>query len=266
MAFTQLILLLTLAGPCASLTTSRNPEDVAFKVAEKAVAQPGFFKPDLYGSALLLQSLWEATAAFPDAIDYRAVLGKHLDEFSLQKNTSAYEVLHNQSVGVWDSAIGDRRGLFPLAYFERAVYFRTHCSTPATYDNATDVRIATGAARKYIMPWPKLLPEDGTIARFVGGELGPKTSNTSRYIWGDDMFMGLTLVSRIATYVAGHEWEYALEWAAEQLLQITSYLADDATGSKGLYWHGFDAATGRHSCCKWGRANGWSIMAKYWTM
>ena len=69
-------------------------------------------------------------------------------------------------------------------------------------------------------------------------------------------------VSRIATYVAGQEWEHALDWAAEQLLQITSYLADDAAGSKGLYWHGFDAATGRHSCCKWGRANGWAMMAK----
>ena len=134
---TTFLLFFATAGACASRAT---PEDVAFKVAEKAVAQSEFFKPDLYGSALLLQSLWEATASFPDAIDYRAVLGKHLDAFSRQKGTSAYEVLHNQSVGVWDNAIGDRRGLFPLAYFERAVYFRTHCSTPATYDNTTDVR------------------------------------------------------------------------------------------------------------------------------
>ena len=28
----------------------------------------------------------------------------------------------------------------------------------------------------------------------------------------------------------------------------------------GLFWHGVDAKTGAHSCCKWGRANGWTLM------
>jgi len=86
--------------------------------------------------------------------------------------------------------------------------------------------------------------------------------NTSRYVWGDDMFMGLTLVSRIATYVPGIKWEAALDWAAKQLLHMTSYLADDKVDGDGLYWHGYDAAKDVHSCCKWGRANGWAMMAK----
>jgi rhamnogalacturonyl hydrolase YesR len=32
-------------------------------------------------------------------------------------------------------------------------------------------------------------------------------------------------------------------------------------GTTGLYKHGFNAATGDHSCCLWGRANGWVMMA-----
>ena len=31
--------------------------------------------------------------------------------------------------------------------------------------------------------------------------------------------------------------------------------------SSGLFWHGADAKAGVHSCCKWGRANGWTLMS-----
>jgi len=250
--------------------------DVARRVVDAIVAQnETFFPCDKYGAALMQQALWEGNAAFPDAMDTRLLLSTRLDACAATPGTSAYDILHRANF-TWDHAIGDLKGLFPNAYLERAAYYETHCSTPYSYDNASDVRVATGAARRYILSWPVLLP-DGAVARLTGGELGPPCKSSSqcqsnvcrngncasltpRYVWGDDTFMGLTGLARLATAMAGDaEWEqHGLAWAGGQLLRLSGYLRDPADG---LYLHGYDAAARQLACCKWGRANGWSMMA-----
>jgi unsaturated rhamnogalacturonyl hydrolase len=49
-----------------------------------------------------------------------------------------------------------------------------------------------------------------------------------------------------------------LDEAARRILAVFDSSQRD---SDGLLWHGFDAATGEHSCCKWGDGNGWTFMA-----
>lgn len=82
----------------------------------------------------------------------------------------------------------------------------------------------------------------------------------------DDQFMGLTLMSRLArcsTCGLSRELQqhYATE-AGRMQLQFTGYLRDPIDG---LIYHGARVPPGggatEHSCCKWGRANGWGLLS-----
>ena len=56
--------------------------------------------------------------------------------------------------------------------------------------------------------------------------------------------------------------DYA-KFVSTQNALFSQHLVDDATG---VFWHGRDALTGRPSCCKWGRANGWAMMSHVETL
>lgn len=71
-------------------------------------------------------------------------------------------------------------------------------------------------------------------------------------------FMGLALISRLARFGPVNTRRRYAMFAADMLLAFAARLVDPADG---LASHGVNAATGAHSCCKWGRANGWGLMA-----
>lgn len=170
-----------------------------------------------------------------------------------------------------DKAIGDHIGLFPHAYLHRASYY-TNSSflsgprpAPAGYDAAVDVKVARTTVNGFILKWP-IIWTDGTITRDTPGHgmaaLGPTWVNTSehQFVWGDDAYMGITLPSRmILAGLDTPDFKYA-QLCAEQSRLSVLHLKDSADG---LFWHGVDAKTGGHSCCKWGRANGWTLMMQF---
>lgn len=47
--------------------------------------------------------------------------------------------------------------------------------------------------------------------------------------------------------------------AAQLAVAFSAYLRDPATG---VYFHGYNAATGETSCCLWGRASAWAAVAQ----
>ena len=276
----------------ALVALSATPGEVARGVAAQIVSHGDhFFPADHYGSALLFQGFFECEAAIFDhtsadddaaVAGFLPVLGARLDAIAAQDGTGAYDVLHNRSVRDFGMAIGDTKGLMPLAYLERAAFYSSAAASGASgsswkYSNATDVTIAAGGARAFILAWPQHLDDansssssgsgisNGTIARRYGGALG--WGLEPRYLWCDDMYMGLALLARLATLQpAAAEWQGALRWAAAQLLQLSGYLAGGRDGAEGLFAHGYDskggaAGAGAQSCCAWGRANGWVLMA-----
>jgi len=76
----------------------------------------------------------------------------------------------------------------------------------------------------------------------------------------------LTLVSRLLQtdlLDAITKRDYA-DFIAQQSLLATSHLADangHGDANDGLYYHGQNAKNGDFACCKWGRANGWTMMS-----
>lgn len=88
---------------------------------------------------------------------------------------------------------------------------------------------------------------DGTIARLWPHE------NT---IWADDLFMALSLMSRLGERTGDVKW---FDDAAGQVLRYHDYLWD---ADMEIYWHCLNVDVMEHGVAHWSRANGWMLMAK----
>ena len=71
--------------------------------------------------------------------------------------------------------------------------------------------------------------------------------------------MCTAMLSHAAPVVDSAFGRVLLDESARRLLAVMESAQRDRTD--GLLWHGFDAVTGTHSCCKWGDGNGWYFMA-----
>jgi len=69
------------------------------------------------------------------------------------------------------------------------------------------------------------------------------------------MFMGLTLVTRLAIYLKNESY---ITWAANNKIGFAHHMQENETG---IFYHGFNSNDSHTSCCKWSRANGWAIMS-----
>ena len=88
---------------------------------------------------------------------------------------------------------------------------------------------------------------DGTLAR---------TGPYEMTLWLDDLYMSIPFLARYGQ-LTGEEKYFA--FSAEQVKQFTEYLYDEYTG---LYFHCYFTNFDEHGVARWGRANGWSIMAQ----
>ncbi len=95
----------------------------------------------------------------------------------------------------------------------------------------------------YISSGQSRLP-DGTLWR-------PERQET---IWADDLYMSCPFLARYSHYV--NDTTY-LNDAAKQILNMASYLQD----KDGVWFHGYAVAEKRVTGFKWGRANGWVMVA-----
>lgn len=229
-----------------------------------------------YGGAIVFDGIFQTMAAFPDTQDLETILDSYLTNWAQNSSGIAFKVLHNETLP-WDSAIGDhvrarhpspgvelshiyrpvphpQIGLFPINYLNRALYRAKH--PKAGYDNSSDLAVARAVAARYIMQWPVRLA-DGTVSRNVGW---PGEQGHGSFVWGDDQFMGTALVARLA--VLDNNAAYAKAVADQQRL-FAQHLRD---ASDGVYFHAENAADSHHSCCKWGRANGWAMLGRLETL
>ncbi len=80
------------------------------------------------------------------------------------------------------------------------------------------------------------------------------TSPDGPTIWADDLYMSLPFLVRWAEYKNDPS---SLNDAALQIINYASYLQD----TDGVWFHAYLNDKKQHSCCKWGRANGWVAVA-----
>jgi len=89
--------------------------------------------------------------------------------------------------------------------------------------------------------------DDGTLAR-----LGPY----NKTLWLDDLYMSIPFIARYGKLTGEQKY---FDFAAKQIKQFTKYLYDPQTG---IYFHCYFSNTGENGVARWGRANGWSLLAQ----
>jgi unsaturated rhamnogalacturonyl hydrolase len=90
--------------------------------------------------------------------------------------------------------------------------------------------------------------------RLPDGTLWRPDSPDGLTIWADDLYMGLPFLIRWAEYKKDPT---ALDDAANQILNYANRLQDD----DGVWFHAYYVDKKQHTCCKWGRGNGWVAVA-----
>ena len=223
------------------------PHDTAKRVGDQILLHQEQFLFWGYGGALIFNGLYQCNATL--GLQFASSLDKHLGNYKTEKDSFGYKILHNETIP-WSSAVGDTLGLFPIAYVDRVVLESSNING---YNNTTDLYLADTVAGKYIIPFPHRLP-DGTFSRDTGGSWAGETDGNHTFVWVDDMYMGLTLLARLAVIL--NETTFAQEVARQELT-----FAEHLQGEDGLFYHGYNDHDKHHSCCKWGRGNGWAMMS-----
>jgi unsaturated rhamnogalacturonyl hydrolase len=112
-------------------------------------------------------------------------------------------------------------------------------------------KVAVARIADWIVHRQDRLP-DGTLwrSRSDGGikDLHPGT------IWLDDLYMGCPFLVRWARYTGDARY---LDDAARQIIQMAARLQD----TDGVWYHAYFVNDHRRSPIKWGRANGWGVVA-----
>ena len=235
-----------------------------------------------YGGAVTAEGLARAAPLVPAAVrnNWLRTLDQYLDRYMHNNNSNsvrcdhhqpygpsnltrscAWSLLHNKttvSPTSWElSTVGDSLGLFPLSFLDRYLHRQ---------GAGSDATVAVTAMTTYVYPYHHHL-HDNTISR-AGGCCAPPptTGNTAPFVWADDQFMGLALMSRLAATTTipslqDHTRRKWMDRAAQMQLNFGKYLLDsDGVSAHGAFVNG--TTTVLHSCCKWGRANGWGALSR----
>ncbi|NEW82349.1 MAG: hypothetical protein GZ094_08295 [Mariniphaga sp.] len=90
--------------------------------------------------------------------------------------------------------------------------------------------------------------------RLKDGSFWRPNSPDGPTIWGDDLFMGLPFLVRLAQYKKDPK---LFDDAVLQIINYSNYLQD----SDGVFFHAYFVDKKTHNGIKWGRVNGWITVA-----
>ena len=91
--------------------------------------------------------------------------------------------------------------------------------------------------------------------RFTDGTLG-RNRPQKNTLWLDDMYMGIPALAQMGKLTGDNKY---FDDAVKQVKQFVQRMFNE---EKGLYMHGWVESMETHPEFRWGRANGWALMAK----
>ena len=242
-------------APAPAAPPSSAPADVARRAIARYLQFPAasrMLEVTNYGPSIALSAAYAASTLYSQP--WAPALDALLDAYAADASGTVYGVLHGLNMTAAQGySIGDELGLMPIAYLARAVARGT------PYPSGDDWRLAELVADQYVLGWRLRLP-DGTVSRHAGSWGPGEPDVNASFLWGDDQFMGTALLCRLAQtpgFPAAKARAYVDAVAAQAVL-FAAHVQDPASG---LFRHGYNFATRHSSCCRWGRANGWIMMA-----
>lgn len=91
--------------------------------------------------------------------------------------------------------------------------------------------------------------------RLADGTLG-RNRPQKNSLWLDDMYMGVPALAQMGKLTGDHKY---FDDAVKQVKQFAQRMFNE---EKGLYMHGWVESMETHPEFRWGRANGWALLAK----
>jgi len=186
-------------------------------------------------------------------------------EVTGQKQIGDFVVKHNDIVAkqydylAWQKKTYGKMG--PLAGLDQIVRL-------SSLDNCGSMSsaLAEGLVKHGVEPIPEITNLLKIVADYItnkqsrleDGTLCRKPREDETYdrvtIWVDDLYMSCPFLARWGTYSKNARY-----WddAAHQIISFASRLQD----KDGLWYHGYMIGQGKHSPGKWGRGNGWAMVA-----
>lgn len=197
-----------------------------------------------YFNGTYLDALYSIHDTFP-ALDYTAFIDRHLDFFlglkdKIKQERSMYGLRESPFGHYYRYNLLDDIGMQAVPYVERLIRERGN-----DFMEATDYELVGDIADFILTKADRL--DNGTWARFT-----PDTMS----VWADDLFMGSIVLNRMSQLTGNPDY---IEESVFQTIMFDDLLKDEETG---VYWHGYFSRNHENSSSKWGRANGWTMMAK----
>tara|TARA_R110002096_G_scaffold432976_3_gene650760 strand:- start:7936 stop:9720 length:1785 start_codon:yes stop_codon:yes gene_type:complete len=195
-----------------------------------------------YFTGTFLDAMRSADRHFSD-LDYSEYINNHLNFFldnrdDIQQMRDDYGLRESPFGHYFRYSLLDDIGMQTVPYVNRLI-------DEGLEGNEVEEQLAHGVS-DYILEKASRL-EDGTFARFT-----PDTMS----VWADDLFMSSIVLLKMTELTGDQKY---LDEVVKQVILFDSHLRDDASS---LYWHGYFSRNGEYSPSKWGRANGWTMMAK----
>lgn len=198
-----------------------------------------------YSHGTFLDALAEIGDRF-EGLDYDEYINQHLDFLSghideIEDMRNEYGLVEGAFAHYFRFNLLDDMGMQTVPYVNRLIEAENPNIPDLAYERELSDRVTN-----HIMNVASRL-EDGTFARFT-----PDTMS----VWADDLFMGSIVLLKMYDHTGKQEY---LDEVIKQVQNFDHYLKDEDTG---LYWHGWFSRNEEYSSSKWGRANGWTMMAK----
>lgn len=214
-------------------------------VLAAAIAEPLAYSDWRYFSGTVLDAMREVSEAIP-GVEASGYIDRHLDFFL--GNVEAVRA-EREAYGLTESAFGHffRYALLDDIGMQTVPYLSRLEDRMGRLDSSEGRLVERGV--RHILNESLRLP-DGTWAR---------VNPDSLTVWADDLFMGGVLMVRAGRALDGDLGDRAFDEAARQTLAIDRLLRDPALD---VYHHGYFARTDERSSSRWGRANGWTMLAK----
>jgi rhamnogalacturonyl hydrolase YesR len=196
-----------------------------------------------YSGGTFLDAMLEVSKHF-DGLNYQNYIEEHMNFLS-----SHVEEIGEmrEDYGLIESPFGHyfRFSLLDDMGMQTVPFVNKMLDSGEVDENAFSYKLANRVVNHIMNEASRL--EDGTYARFT-----PDTMS----VWADDLYMSSIVLLKM--YDLNGNSAY-LEQVIFQVLSFDQYLRDSESN---VYWHGYFSRNREFSSTKWGRANGWTIMAK----
>lgn len=227
--------------------SSVNEEIVRWDLPKKHLVKslPGWltYQNWHYSGGTFLDAMNNVSNEF-SSLDYSDYINQHMDFFlnnidDIGQMREDYGLIESPFGHYFRFSLLDDMGMQTVPYVNRLI-------AQEQVDKESEEYKLAERVTDYITNDASRLP-DGTFARFT-----PDTMS----VWADDLFMASIVLLKM--YELTGEEKY-LDEVIHQVIKFDEYLLDE---SSGIYWHGYFSRHGEYSSTKWGRANGWTMMAK----